>query len=395
MELDALLNFVKELLHTDVIVFQNGEYLFVDKDQGSVHQIVLDKDLKKRLIELSTIDEPLIFEWNYKYIFSLIPYINNKIIIVGPMYLDNSEKLNNRYNGEEIITYSDIYKTTFKSLSLNILLINDFVGNKHMSRRELYAKTFIDKEKEIQIENKVTRIIYRGIENESGHHSYDRVAHLENCVRNGYVDSVYQACEENLASGHGRTSDDDFENSKTMAIVGITIITRAAISGGVNYELAYSLSDAYIQEINKVKKTDELNNIYFQAALNFTQLVAENKTNAKKDDENDYYSGKVKKYINQHISSPIKVSDIAEYLQITPNYLSAIFKKNTGMNILEYINKTKIKLAKRLLRYSKLEQSQIAFNLGYASQSHFCLMFKKETGMTPKQYINNIEKIGD
>lgn len=391
MELDSLLNFVSELLHTDVVIFDGRDFSFITNDHKSIHGIVMDKDLKEELTLLKHIEEPLIFEWNDKYTFSLVPY-KEKTIVVGPVFLGNKETINIKRKSKEAFVYDDCGETTFKSLSLNVLLINDFVGNKHMSRRELYSNTFIGTEREMQVENTATNIIYHGIANEEGHHSYDRVAKLENCVKNGYVDLVYQVCEENLEANHGKTSENDFENSKTMSIVGITIITRAAINGGVNYELAYSLSDTYIRQVHKAAKEEELYTIYYQAALNFTQLVATNIQESKKGEGDDYYTSKTKQYINQHISSVIRVIDIADSLGVTPNYLSATFKKSTGTNIMDYVAKAKVKVAKRLLKYSSLEQSSIAFNLGFASQSHFCKVFKDKTGMTPREYMHNVER---
>ena len=68
------------------------------------------------------------------------------------------------------------------------------------------------------------------------------------------------------------------------------------------------------------------------------------------------------------------------------SYLCTRFKNETGMTISTYVQKEKIKEAKRLLKGSKYTVAQISGALAFSSDSYFCAVFKKITGMTPESY---------
>jgi YesN/AraC family two-component response regulator len=73
-------------------------------------------------------------------------------------------------------------------------------------------------------------------------------------------------------------------------------------------------------------------------------------------------------------------------LELSPNYVSALFKKEVGMTVSEYIQQSKIDEAKKLISYSKTPISEICSLLNFTDQSYFTKVFKKHTGTTPKQY---------
>ena len=94
----------------------------------------------------------------------------------------------------------------------------------------------------------------------------------------------------------------------------------------------------------------------------------------------------VSNYVQAHLSDAIKTSDIANALYMGRSRLSTNFKKETGMNISDYIMMMKIDEAKRILRYSEKTFVAISTYLGFSSQSHFTKVFKKYTELTPFEY---------
>ncbi|WHH57143.1 response regulator [Petroclostridium sp. X23] len=91
-------------------------------------------------------------------------------------------------------------------------------------------------------------------------------------------------------------------------------------------------------------------------------------------------------YINQHYTESISQNEIAEYLNITPQYFSRIFKEHTGSNFIKYITNIKIERAKQLLIEENKKIYEIGENLGYADTKHFIKVFKKISGVTPSEY---------
>lgn len=99
---------------------------------------------------------------------------------------------------------------------------------------------------------------------------------------------------------------------------------------------------------------------------------------------------KAKRYVTEHYHEEIKVRDLAEFLQITPNYFSLVFKQETGKGFNEFLNEFRIEKAKRLLRDSTLRVFEIAEKVGYREYKYFVQVFKKVTGVTPTDFRNLI-----
>ncbi|MDR0395833.1 MAG: helix-turn-helix domain-containing protein [Oscillospiraceae bacterium] len=93
-----------------------------------------------------------------------------------------------------------------------------------------------------------------------------------------------------------------------------------------------------------------------------------------------------KKYVYDHISQNISRQDIANHVNLTPEYLSTFFKRETGHTISDFIKAERIAFAKRLLRQTNLPISAISDNVGFDSLSYFSAVFHSATGRTPREY---------
>lgn len=94
----------------------------------------------------------------------------------------------------------------------------------------------------------------------------------------------------------------------------------------------------------------------------------------------------VKKYIDNHISERLTLSDVASEFGITPNYLSLLFKKHSEAGFSEYITFQKIACAKTLMESGNLKVYEIADKLGFESAFYFSKVFKKVEGCSPRDY---------
>ena len=108
-------------------------------------------------------------------------------------------------------------------------------------------------------------------------------------------------------------------------------------------------------------------------------------------------AGRIKNLIKENLKSGISRREIAEKLNLNPDYVNRLFKSETGMTVKEYAIKKRMKQAEHLLKHSDLAVSAVAAEVGYDNFSHFIRMFRKETGYTPKQYRKkfrepNVEK---
>lgn len=98
---------------------------------------------------------------------------------------------------------------------------------------------------------------------------------------------------------------------------------------------------------------------------------------------------KAKKYISEHISEPITLSDISEEVHLSPNYFHSLFKSVEGTTPREYLTEYRLRLACELLRTTSLSLSDISERCGFCNQQYLSLLFKKRFGVSPKTYRKN------
>jgi AraC-like DNA-binding protein len=92
------------------------------------------------------------------------------------------------------------------------------------------------------------------------------------------------------------------------------------------------------------------------------------------------------RYINDNYESPLSLESLAGHFDISPYYLSRLFRKTTGFTYVEYVTTVRIKHAQRLLRETKWKVGHILEKVGFQDQRHFGKIFKKVSNCTPLQY---------
>ncbi|OMF26755.1 hypothetical protein BK133_20160 [Paenibacillus sp. FSL H8-0548] len=100
----------------------------------------------------------------------------------------------------------------------------------------------------------------------------------------------------------------------------------------------------------------------------------------------------VQRYIEQNIGHDMSRDTIANHVYLNPDYLSRIFKKETGYSISDYVLNERINLAKELLSQTNIPISSIASSVGHTNFSHFARIFKKHAGLGPTEYRNQFGK---
>ena len=98
------------------------------------------------------------------------------------------------------------------------------------------------------------------------------------------------------------------------------------------------------------------------------------------------YSERVMSWIEAHYHEKISIDQLAAALHLSNNYLSRIFREETGTSISDYLIARRIKQACRLLDTTDLPVSLIADTIGYDNPSYFIHLFKKVMGVTPLKY---------
>lgn len=94
-------------------------------------------------------------------------------------------------------------------------------------------------------------------------------------------------------------------------------------------------------------------------------------------------------FILKNVEDELTLTAIADFLKMNKNYLCGVFKKKTGIYLLDYITKVKMERAKKLLSVSEFKSYEISEKLGYKDPEYFSRLFKKYEGISPTEYRRN------
>lgn len=304
--------------------------------------------------------------------------------IIGPICTDYcSNELSDKIKWEHNI--SGVYRIslcTIESFCEEVLLLHNFINDCEMGYEEIIQSDVLQDEIMDTVKKELANVYFDYHENEKLHNPYDRERREVESIRTGDTVRLKAALDEVFPGQYGVLSKDKLRSSKSLAICGITLASRAGIDGGINPEIAFSICDSYILKIDEARQLGEIVTLAQQAKFYFAGLVKEQKLKKNKNELIE----ECKKLIYKSIHGKIQVKYLAGKLHINSDYLSHLFVKNEGIKIHEFIEKEKVYLTENMLIYSMTAFEDIGYYLGFSSQSHFGKVFKKWKNMTPKQY---------
>ena len=200
-------------------------------------------------------------------------------------------------------------------------------------------------------------------------------------IRSGDIDRVREFCAIPFSgkSGLGKLSGDDLRNLKYHLVITTALVARTCIDGGLDHADAFALSDFYIQKIDLCRSSEEIDALHPALSLAYAKKMRQLRTEKIRS----AHIADCAAYIYDHLHTRITVRDLSAHSGLHPNYLSRLFKLQTGLTISAYIRKQKLETAQNMLMYSDYGSAMIASILAFPSQSYFSEIFRKETGMTP------------
>lgn len=175
---------------------------------------------------------------------------------------------------------------------------------------------------------------------------------------------------------------DPLRQMKTSIVVFTTLVSRAAMEGGLSPELAYPLGDSYIQTAEDCRDSGELNSLAHAMYHDFIYRVHQLRANP-------HCSHAIQKccdYIELSLDRKIHAKDLAALVGYTEYYLTEKFKNETGLSVSDYVRNAKINRAKMLLQSTDMSVSEIAERLAFNSANYLIRVFKELEGCTPAAY---------
>ena len=155
-----------------------------------------------------------------------------------------------------------------------------------------------------------------------------------------------------------------------------------------NSEISKEIDDIFLNIEKEYIKNDEFSH---EALLNYIHLlfylIARNENQTEKTDNGNYLVTEVISYLKENYDKPISLTEIADNLSVSIEHLSRVFKKETGLAFVKYLNMLRFQKAEELLKNNdNLPITEIAYKCGFNDSNYFSDKFKKYYGISPLKF---------
>ena len=214
---------------------------------------------------------------------------------------------------------------------------------------------------------------------------YAAEGRLMQAIAQGKSHVVEQLFSNASSLSFEKRTDDPVRNMKNYLIISNTIMRKGAEMGAVHPFYIDSVSTDFAHRIELVKSTNDATELMREMVHKYCKLV-------KKHSSKDYslLVQKVITIIDADLTADLSLKRFSSLLNVNASYLSALFKKETGKNLTEYVAEKRIKNAAYLLGSTNLQIQTIAQHCGIYDVNYFAKTFKKITGKTPKEYRKSL-----
>jgi len=357
-----------EVLHQGII--QTGK---------STGQLLLDSTPENTL---------LLVEGTFELHFALfrIPDEKNTVFLIGPWtvgprtqsarkwvrrYLGEAGEaaVQEYYNGVKILEASDFYGAlrvvvdTMFGCTVPVQELKEFLPF------QFHPDTRYFHEPEFQKEIPVTMLEQR----------YESENRILDAVARGDEEAAIEAMHQHSRFTYGGRFEGTLYQQKNKMIVLNTLLRKAIEPSKVHPYYIDAISSKYsriIEEANEVP-----NEMMWQMTRDYCAYV-------RRYSLKEYSPAvqKVMNYVNLNVAEPLTLKSLAAMCFISPSYLSALFKQETGSTLIDYINTQRVNRAAQLLVQNNHTIAAVAEEVGILDVNYFTKIFKKTLGVTPTRY---------
>lgn len=194
------------------------------------------------------------------------------------------------------------------------------------------------------------------------------------------VEFTFQPAEHQLPA-IASLADEDEELRYLLQHAGAFFVLR-------DIDEVYATLKGLVLELDQQQSSRSLKRdlLFTQLIVLVARLFKASHASAEPPSGSMHYVRKVQSYIQQHYDGSITVEELARSVNVHPNYLHRIFRAQTGITIVSYLNRYRMEKAMMLLRETDIPIAHICEYVGVNSRVYFHDLFKKHTGLTPVQY---------
>jgi two-component system response regulator YesN len=183
-----------------------------------------------------------------------------------------------------------------------------------------------------------------------------------------------------------KTGFEVIEQTFAAGICPFTII----LSGHDDFAFAqkairYGVVDYLLKPCRSTEIKERIEDIISKNFSNTYELISSQKSHSANRNVDDAIN-----YLHDNYPGDLTLTNVAEQVGVSPNYLSTLFSRNMGCSFVDYLNKLRIERACEYFYDSKIKGYEIAFKVGFKDEKYFFNVFKRVKGVNPSEYRNSM-----
>lgn len=178
-----------------------------------------------------------------------------------------------------------------------------------------------------------------------------------------------------------RRAADPLRNVKNYAVILNTLLRKAAEEGGVHPLHIDDQSRRFAFRIENLRAVSEAPRLLRAMVAGYCQLVNAHAT--------AYHSALVRDailHVDADLTADLRLHALAGRLNVSPGYLSLLFRRETGSTLTDYVARRRMDRASFLLAFTDMQVQAIGTHCGIPDANYFCKTFKRYTGKTPRDF---------
>lgn len=200
-------------------------------------------------------------------------------------------------------------------------------------------------------------------------------------ISQGDTDGLVKFMRTDMPLLELRASDDPLLQGRSAVAFLANTCANAARSGGLPVARCYAIVENYLALANETSNEELVHYLMLPMMLELAKAVSREGNAYKRP-----LSWHAMTYVRSHLAEDLSGDVVAEALDVSRKTLCTRFKQETGDTFSSYVRRIRVERARRLIDTSELTLSQIAYQTGFASQSHMQTVFKSVTGYTPREW---------
>lgn len=372
-----------------VMLDRNGNILlnisgWRDKDLA----LKQDNILKKDIIEKSKNKNIFLYYDIFSIHFGVVNWFDDKIIVIGPFTdFELSPGAVRAFTIKHNTELKPISNFETPRLAAILIQIHFLVTKEKLNVNDVIETLIIKDELNQKINSQIVKVLMRHIEIITPHNDGSWEIIRRKCIMSGDLNALNKHINAPFSGKRGVIAKNPIRNLKKLAIVDVTVSSRAALDAGVDSETVYTISDGYILQLEESKTQQEIETIANLAANEFCTLVKNIKESGVSFSiTTPEVFVKAYNYILRNLNNKLNVAEIAQLMNISSDYLEKLFKKEIGQTVLDFIQSSRAQRSQELLKNTNMSISEIALVMGFANASHYIKIYKNKYNITPSKH---------